>query len=229
MQRVWRVQREHAHRAWASLFGDEPLPQLASAAEWTQWVVNERQRAASDMEQRVAAEKVCGAQRRLAPERTRAPTLTMALMSSAVPPLRLRVRSSCSVLLIAQRSLGCPRQKKLLAVRRRGEHAAQAMTRRRATPRRPVGGARRSAGARLSGCACKKCKEQRMGSTIMAPGRSPAVGWCPAWSSSRRPVATGSARRSNPVCVRLHRVVVTPCAIDNLVLASGEVTAHPCP
>ena len=56
-QKVWRLQREHAHVAWSKIFGDEPLPQLASAVEWTQWVVNERRRqAAHSIEHGASAE-----------------------------------------------------------------------------------------------------------------------------------------------------------------------------
>ena len=53
---VWRLQREHAHMAWLKIFGDEPLPQLGSAAEWTQYVSSERHRAVTSMEQRVSDE-----------------------------------------------------------------------------------------------------------------------------------------------------------------------------
>ena len=31
-----------AHKAWQELCGDEPLPQLASATDWTRWVLEER-------------------------------------------------------------------------------------------------------------------------------------------------------------------------------------------
>ena len=43
-QRVRRAQRDAAAAAWAECFGDEPLPQFATAAEWTKWVLNERKR-----------------------------------------------------------------------------------------------------------------------------------------------------------------------------------------
>lgn len=56
VQRVWRVQREHAHEAWSKLFGDEALPQFGSAAEWTHWVTSERRQAARDMGYRLSAE-----------------------------------------------------------------------------------------------------------------------------------------------------------------------------
>ena len=56
--RVWRVQRELAHTAWKELFGDEPLPQLGSAAEWTQWVSRERQKSTSMMESRLTSPEV---------------------------------------------------------------------------------------------------------------------------------------------------------------------------
>ena len=56
--RVWRVQRELAHTAWKELFGDEPLPQLGSAAEWTQWVLRERQKSTSMMESRLTSPEV---------------------------------------------------------------------------------------------------------------------------------------------------------------------------
>ena len=58
LPRVWRVQREHAHTAWTEIFGDEPLPPIGSAAEWTQWVLGERRRTPSDIEQSLAGE-VC--------------------------------------------------------------------------------------------------------------------------------------------------------------------------
>ena len=58
IQRVRKTQRQHARAAWADVFGDEPLPQLGSSAEWTEWVVQERQSAAAEMERWVSMPEV---------------------------------------------------------------------------------------------------------------------------------------------------------------------------
>ena len=47
------------HNAWHELCGDELLPQLMSAADWTRWVLEERRLAEAQSEEMMLNDKVC--------------------------------------------------------------------------------------------------------------------------------------------------------------------------